>query len=82
MSSFLAERAPLATVAELAAYCGTGEDWIRTGCADRSLPHCQPGGQLRFTPEQVEQILAIKSFGPKRVLTRDEVSERRQRKSA
>lgn len=77
MASFLADRKPLATVAELAAYFRTGEDWIKQGCAARELPFVRRGKSYGFTPEQVEEIIRIRSVEPKRVPTRDEVAERR-----
>ena len=77
MASFLADRAPLATVEELAAYFRTGKDWIEKGCQNRTLPFVRRGKSYGFTPEQVEEIIRIRSVEPKRVPTRDEVADRR-----
>ena len=82
MPSFLADAEPLATVEELAAYFKTGKDWIREGCRKRQLPFTWRGKSYGFTREQVEQIVRLKSVAPKTVLRRDEVAERRRKKSA
>lgn len=80
MPSFLADRAPLATVEELAAYFRSGTDWIRKGCQARKLPFTWRGREYGFTPEQVDQIVAIRSAGPKAVPTRDEVKAKREQR--
>lgn len=82
MSSFLAEAEPLATVEELAAYFRTGKDWIREGCRNRTLPFTWRGRAYGFTREQVAEIVRIRSEPVKTVLRRDEVADRRRRKSA
>jgi hypothetical protein len=67
----------LITIAELAAKCRSGEDWIRKGCAARQLPHTRIARKILFTPEQAAQIIASRAVPVATVPTRDQVAARR-----
>ena len=43
---------------ELARFLGVSVAWVRKGVANRTLPYTNVGRLVRFTPEQVAQILA------------------------
>lgn len=54
-----AGRAPrLLTVTELALYLNVSTGWVRKGILSRTLPYTKLGKNVRFTPEQVAQILS------------------------
>lgn len=57
----------LLTVAELAAICRTGEDWIRASVAARKIPFCMPTREIKFTREQAERIIASFAFEPEQI---------------
>jgi excisionase family DNA binding protein len=48
----------LLTVEQLAGYLAVPVAWVRKGVLERTLPYTKIGKNVRFTPSQVEQILA------------------------
>ncbi len=58
--------ARLLTVAELAGYLNVSVAWVRKGVLERTLPFTKLGKNIRFTHEQVEQILTAGEHPPLR----------------
>ena len=52
-----ADGARLLTVKELAAVLNVSVAWVRKGILERSIPYTKIGRNVRFTPEQVVQIV-------------------------
>lgn len=73
----MAPEIELLDVAELAALCRSGEDWIRRGVQRRTLPHTRIARRILFTRDQVAEILARHAVATQGVPTRDEVAARR-----
>ena len=48
----------LLRVRELAELLNVSQAWVRKGVLERTLPFTKLGRSIRFTPAQVEQILA------------------------
>jgi excisionase family DNA binding protein len=49
---------PLLTVAETASALNMSEAWVRKGILERRIPYTKLGRSIRFTHEQVAQIIA------------------------
>jgi excisionase family DNA binding protein len=49
--------ARLLTVDELAVFLAVSVAWVRKGVLERTLPYTKIGRNVRFTPQQVAQIL-------------------------
>jgi excisionase family DNA binding protein len=56
----------LLRVRELAQLLNVSQAWIRKGVLERTLPYTKLGRSIRFTPAQVEQILAAGQRPPLR----------------
>ena len=54
----------LMTVQELALYLNVSTGWVRKGVLSRTLPYTKLGKNVRFTPDQVAQILAAGDVPP------------------
>jgi excisionase family DNA binding protein len=52
-----ADSSRLLTVADLAMLLNVSAAWVRKGILERSIPYTKIGRSVRFTPEQVAQIL-------------------------
>ena len=49
----------LLTVEEVAAVLNMSVGWVRKGVLERTLPHTKIGRSIRFTPEHIDQIVAL-----------------------
>ena len=56
----------LLTSEQLADYLAVSVAWVRKGVLERTLPYSKIGKNVRFTPSQVEQILADSERPPLR----------------
>lgn len=48
----------------LASLLGVGRDYVMAKARDRSWPHVRVGRSVRFTDEQVAQIVALSTVSP------------------
>ncbi len=48
-------------VGELAELCDSGEDWIRQGCAARTIEWTKAGREIKFTRDQARAAIASKA---------------------
>lgn len=67
----------LLTIADLAALCRSGEDWIRKAVAARRIPFTRPARETLFTRDQAIEIIKLHGVEPAHVPTRDEVTAKR-----
>ncbi len=68
---------PLRDKKHLAELTGMSVDFWYEQCSKQRIPHTRFGRYIRFTDEQIEQIVAMYARGPKQVPTRDEVARKR-----
>lgn len=61
----------------LAEVTGMSVDFWDEQCSKERIPHTRFGRYIKFTDEQIAEIIAMYARGPKTVPTRDEVSRRR-----
>ena len=69
-------------IEDLAARTGMSVKYWQRKVSARAIPCTMFGRAVRFTEDQLAQIVGSFAVGPKVIPTRDEVSARRQRKAA
>lgn len=69
-------------IEDLALRTGMSVSYWERKVSARSIPFTKFGRSVRFTEEQIAQIIADAAEGPKGILNRDEVSARRQQRKA
>jgi excisionase family DNA binding protein len=70
------------TLDDLAKRTGMSAKYWERKVSARVIPFTKFGRYIRFTEEQIDQIIAASGEEPKVIPTRDEVSARRQRRAA
>lgn len=69
--------APLKDKKYLAEVTGMSVDYWDEQCAAEKVPCTRFGRYIRFTDEQIQQIIAMHEVKPKTVPTRDDVARKR-----
>lgn len=69
--------APLKDKKYLAEVTGMSVDFWDDQCSKRLIPFTRFGRYIRFTDEQIEQIIAMNAETPKHIPARDEVARKR-----
>lgn len=69
-------------IQDLALRTGMSVKYWERKVSARAIPFTMFGRAVRFTEQQIAQIIADAAETPKAIPTRDEVSARRQRKAA
>lgn len=65
----------------LAEITGLSVDYWDGQCSAENIPFTRFGRIIRFTDEQIDEIIAMHARGPKTVPTRDEVARTRAKRA-
>lgn len=68
---------PMKTTKDLAEVTGMSVDFWEDRVRAESIPFTRFGRFIKFTDEQIEQIISMHAVKPKAVPTRDEVARKR-----